>query len=54
MVLAISGMVVVNSADRQTMLALLFLIASTNFSGGTFTPRSVISPRSTSSMMGGA
>jgi len=50
MVVFIEDMVTVSSADRHTRLARLARTASTNFSGATSAPRSVISNPPPSSM----
>jgi hypothetical protein len=43
MVVFMAGIVVVSSADRATMFAFFAFTVSMNFSGATFTPRSMTS-----------
>ena len=45
------GIVVVRKAEKPTMSGSFLLISSTNFSGGTFTPRSITVKPAPSSMM---
>ena len=45
------GIVVVRKAEKPTISGLCSMICSTNFSGGTFTPRSITVKPAPSSMM---